>query len=69
MAVVVAGGVGCAWWLVEVADVVGGGGGDGERTMVQIVSVDGSSIRWWWLWVEAVMVADSGGSGVWWLRW
>ena len=40
----------------------GGGGGGGVRMVVQIISVDGSDIRW--LWVKTVMVADDDGSCV-----
>ena len=45
--------------------MVGGSGGGVVRMVVQIVIVDGSGIRWLWLWVKAVMVADGGGSGLW----
>ena len=42
--------------------MVGGGGGGGVRMVVQIEIVNGSYI--WWLWMEVVMMADGGGSGV-----
>ena len=71
MVVVVDGDSGCVWRLwcrvvavVVVVEVVGGGSGGGLRMVVQIVMFDDSGLRWLWLWVEAVMMADSSGSGV-----
>ena len=50
--------------MVVVVEMMGGGGASGVRMVVQIVSGIGGGIYLLWLWMEAIMVADSGGSGV-----
>ena len=53
------------WWcMMVVMEVVGSSGGCCVRKVVQIVSGDGDDIRWLWLSVEAVMMADDDGNGV-----
>ena len=50
--------------MVAVVEMLGGGGAGGVRTVVQLVSDVSGGIYLLWLWMEAMMVADGGGSGV-----